>query len=89
MGIDETIRQTEAIVRFTEEVDRRLAEFGVNGAAELVAMYQQLARGMGVIDLAELERALHEIQALVARMRSLEVDLARLIALKIAFEVPH
>jgi hypothetical protein len=89
MEIDETIRQTEAVVRFAEEVDRRLAEFGVNGAAELVAMYQQLARGVGVIDLAELERALHEIQALLARMRSLEADLARLIALKIAFEVPH
>ncbi len=89
MGIDETIRQTEAIVRFAEEVDRRLAEFGVNGAAELVGLYQQLAEGVRAIDLAELERALHEIDALVARMQSLAGDLGRLIALKHAFEVQH
>lgn len=89
MGIDETIRQTEAVVRFAEEVDRRLAEFGVDGAAELVALYQQLARGVRAIDLAELEQALHEIDSLMARMQSLAADLGRLIALKNAFEVQH
>jgi len=89
MGIDETIRQTEAIVRFAEEVDRRLAEFGVSGAAELVALYQQLASGVRAIELEELERALHEIDSLVARMQSLAADLGRLVTLKKAFEVQH
>lgn len=89
MRVDETVQQAEALVRFVQEVDRRLAEFGVNGAAELVSLYRQLADALARIELAEIDWALREVASLVDRLRTLEGELGHLVALKAAFEVRH
>jgi len=89
MRVDETIQQAEAIVRFAQEVDRRLAEHGVNGASEVVTLYRQLADAMARIEIAELEWAFREIAGLVQRLRTLEDELGHLLALKAAFEARH
>ena len=61
MRVDETIQQAEAIVRFAQEVDRRLAEFGVNGASDLVALLPSARRRpRAAIELTEIEWASRE-----------------------------
>jgi hypothetical protein len=89
MRIDESIQQAEAIFRFTQEVDRRLAECGVNGTAELLAIYRQLHDTLSRLALPELEWALEESVRLEQRLQTLGAELRHLCALKAAFEVPH
>lgn len=89
MQVDQTIQQAEAIVRFTQEVDRRLAECGIAGAGELLSLFSQLRQALGRIEGAELEWATRETARLQDRLRALGSELQHLSALKVAFEVPH
>jgi hypothetical protein len=89
MQVDQTIQQTEAIVRFTQEVDRRLAECGIAGARELLSLFGQLRQALGRIESAELDWASRETERLQERLRALGTELQHLSALKAAFEVPH
>jgi uncharacterized membrane-anchored protein len=89
MQVDETIQQTEAIVRFAQEVDRRLAEFGVNGASELVALHRQLKDALAQIEIAELDTAARDTALIVERLHALGAELTHLCTLKAAFEIPH
>lgn len=89
MRVDETIQQAEAIVRFAQEVDRRLAEFGVNGASDLVTLYRQLVDALARVELTEIEWASRETAALVLRLRTLGDELEHLISLKATFEARH
>jgi hypothetical protein len=89
MHVEETIQQAEAIFRFTQEVDRRLAECGVAGSSELLAIYRQLRDALAQVPLAELEWALQEAIRLEQRLQALDGELGHLCTLKAAFEVPH
>jgi hypothetical protein len=89
MRVDETIQQAEAIFRFTQEVDRRLAECGIGGTAELLAIYRQLRDTLAQLALPELEWALEESVRLEQRLQALGAELGHLCSLKAAFEVPH
>jgi lipase chaperone LimK len=89
MRVDETIQQAEAVVRFTQEVDRRLAECGIGGAAELLAIYRQLRDTLAKLPLPELEWALEESVRLEQRLQALATEIRHLCALKAAFGVQH
>jgi hypothetical protein len=89
MQVDQTIQQAEAIFRFTQEVDRRLAECGIAGAGELLSRFAQLRQALDRIERAELERATREAARLEERLRALGTELQHLSALKTAFEAPH
>jgi hypothetical protein len=89
MQVDQTIQQAEAIFRFTQEVDRRLAECGIAGAGELLALFAQLREAVDRLDRAELEWAAHEAARLEERLRALGTELQHLSTLKTAFETPH
>lgn len=89
MQVDQTIQQAEAIVRFTQEVDRRLAECGIAGTQELLSLFAQLRQALGRIDGAELDWATRETRRLEERLRALGTELQHLSALKAAFEAPH
>lgn len=89
MQVDQTIQQAEAIVRFTQEVDRRLAECGIAGAGELLALYAQLRQAVQQIERAELDWATGETERLAQRLRALGTELQHLSALKAAFDTPH
>jgi hypothetical protein len=89
MQVDQTIQQAEAIVRFTQEVDRRLAECGIAGAGELLSRFAQLRQALGRIESAELDWAARETARLQERLRALGSELQNLSALKAAFEVQH
>jgi hypothetical protein len=89
MQVDQTIQQAEAIVRFTQEVDRRLAECGIAGTRELLSLFAQLREAVGRIEGAELEWATRETARLEERLRTLGTELKHLSALKAAFATPH
>ena len=89
MQVDQTIQQAEAIVRFTQEVDRRLAECGIAGTGELLSLFAQLRAAVGRIEGAELEWAARETARLEERLRTLGTELQHLSALKAAFATPH
>ena len=89
MQVDQTIQQAEAIVRFTQEVDRRLAECGIAGSQELLALFAQLRQAVGRIERAELDWATGETERLADRLRTLGTELRHLSTLKAAFETPH
>ncbi len=89
MQVDQTIQQAEAIVRFTQEVDRRLAECGIAGTGELLSLFAQLRDAVGRIEGAELEWAARETARLEERLRTLGTELQHLSALKAAFATPH
>ena len=89
MQVDQTIQQAEAIVRFTQEVDRRLAECGIAGTRELLSLFAQLREAIGRIEGAELEWAARETARLEERLRTLGTELQHLSALKAAFATPH
>lgn len=89
MHVDQTIQQAEAIVRFTQEVDRRLAECGIGGTDELLRMFRQLRDALARLERAELEWASQETTRLEQRLRALGTELQHLSALKAAFEIQH
>lgn len=89
MQVDQTIQQAEAIVRFTQEVDRRLAECGIAGTGELLSLFAQLRDAVARIEGAELEWAARETARLEERLRTLGTELQHLSALKAAFATPH
>jgi hypothetical protein len=89
MHVDQTIQQAEAIVRFTQEVDRRLAECGIAGTRELLSLFAQLRDAVGRIESAELDWATRETARLEERLRALGTELQHLSALKAAFATPH
>jgi hypothetical protein len=89
LQVDQTIQQMESIFRFTQEVDRRLAECGIAGSMELLTVYRQLRDALEHVPRAELEWALGESVRLEQRLQALGGELRHLCALKAAFEVPH
>lgn len=89
MQLEQTIQQAEAIFRFTQEVDRRLAECGISGTGELLALYEQITRALEGLSLPELEWATQESARLAERLREMNAELSHLGTLKAAFEVRH
>ena len=89
MQVDQTIQQAEAVFRFTQEVDRRLAECGISGTSELLAMFRQLREALARVECAELDWASQETARLEQRLQELGTELQHLRTLKAAFEIPH
>lgn len=89
MHVEQTVRQTEAILRFTEEVDRRLAEHGIAGVEDLLARYAQVERALSTVSLGELQQASTEAERLAQRLQQLGGELQHLCALKSTLEVQH
>ncbi len=89
MHVEETVRLAEAIFRFTEEVDRRLAEHGIAGVDDLLRLYGQLRQALDRVNARELEWASGEAARLARRLEEVGGELHHLSALKTALEVPH
>lgn len=87
--VDQAVQQAEAIFRFKEEVDRRLAEHGIAGMADLVRIYDQFRDALGRLEIRELDWASSEASHLSKALDRICQQLAHLSALKAALEVQH
>jgi hypothetical protein len=89
MEVDETVRQAEAILRFSEEIDRRLAEHGLTGVEDLLQTYRQLRLALERVTTPELEWACREALGLSRQLEQISGELQRLRSLKSALEMQH
>jgi len=89
MLVEQAVQRAEGILRFTEEVDRRLAEHGIAGVAELFRIYSQFREAIDRLDAGELAWATVEAERLRARLIEIHDQVTHLSALKASFEVRH
>ncbi len=89
MQVDQAVRQAEAIFRFTEEVDRRLAEHGIAGMDDLFRIHEQVRDALGRVDGRELDWASLEAGRLSTALDEIGRQLAHLSQLKESLEAPH
>ena len=87
--MEDMVRQTDQIINFTNEINRRIAEAGITGVDGLVGLYDQLRSALGKVSHQELEWAQGEVTRVLERLRRLSEELSHLAALKAALETGH
>jgi hypothetical protein len=87
--MEEMLRQTDQIINFTREVNRRIAESGISGVEGLVGLYDQLRGALAKVSGQELEWAQVEVTRVLEQLKRLSDELGHLSALKAALETGH
>ena len=87
--MDEMVRQTDQIINFTREINRRMTESGVSGVEGLVGLYDQLRGALAKVSSQEIEWAQGEVTRVLESLKRLSTELGHLAALKAALEHGH
>jgi hypothetical protein len=87
--MEEMVRQTDQLINFTREINRRIGEAGISGVNGLVTLYDQLRTALGKVSPQELEWAQGEVDRVLDSLRRLSEELKHLAALKAALETGH
>jgi hypothetical protein len=87
--MDEMVRQTDQLISFTREINRRIGESGISGVEGLVAVYDQLRNALAKVSTQEIEWAQGEVHRLLDSLKRLSDELTHLAALKSALETGH
>jgi hypothetical protein len=80
--LEEILHQAEAILRFSEDVQRRMSEVGVDGIGGVLTLYSQLRGAMDKVAQSEIEASAANLSRLVDSMQHLRDELQRVKALK-------
>jgi hypothetical protein len=83
--VEEMRRQTEDIIRYYGEIDRRVAHTGLDGIAGLLEMSHHIEFALGVVATQELEWMMSEVRGLLERLVRMDSQLQALRALKASF----
>src|SRR5262245_51400012 len=75
-------RQTEDLIRYYGELDRRVANAGMEGIAGLLMASQHVEAALGVMASQELEWMVRELRTLLERLVRMDSQLQQLRALK-------
>jgi len=87
--MEEMVRQTDQLINFTREINRRIAESGVSGVEGLVALYDQLRNALAKVSAQELDWAQGEVNRVLESLKRLSDELTHLAALKAALQTGH
>jgi hypothetical protein len=87
--MEEMVRQTDQLINFTREINRRIAESGVSGVEGLVALYDQLRNALAKVSTQELDWAQGEVNRVLESLKRLSDELNHLAALKAALQTGH
>jgi hypothetical protein len=79
---DEMRRQTEDVIRYYGELDRRVANTGMDGIAGLLTVSQHVETALSVVAPQELEWMMRELRMLLERLVRMDSQLQALRALK-------
>ena len=79
---DEMRRQTEDVIRYYGELDRRVANTGMDGIAGLLVVSQHVETALSVVAPQELEWMMRELRSLLERLVRMDSQLQELRALK-------
>lgn len=75
-------RQTEDVIRYYGELDRRVANTGMDGIAGLLTVSQHVETALSVVAPQELEWMMRELRMLLERLVRMDSQLQALRALK-------
>ncbi|HLK10497.1 MAG TPA: hypothetical protein VKW76_03890 [Candidatus Binatia bacterium] len=87
--MEEMLRQTDQIINFTRDINRRIAESGISGVEGLVGLYDQLRGALAKVSHQEIEWAQSEVGRVIDTLKQLSEELKHLAALKSALETGH
>jgi len=87
--MEDMVRQTDHLINFTREINRRIADSGISGVEGLVALYDQLRSALAKVTPQELEWAQGEVNRVLESLKRLNDELQHLSALKSALETGH
>ena len=87
--MEEMVRQTDQLINFTREINRRITESGVSGVDGLVALYDQLRNALAKVSTQELDWAQGEVNRVLESLKRLSEELAHLASLKAALQTGH
>ena len=87
--MEEMVRQTDQLINFTREINRRITESGITGIDGLVALYDQLRMALSKVSTQELDWAQGEVTRVLESLKRLSDELKHLAALKAALETGH
>ena len=87
--MEDMVRQTDHLINFTREINRRIADSGISGVEGLVALYDQLRSALAKVSPQELEWAQGEVNRVLESLKRLSDELQHLSALKSALETGH
>ncbi len=87
--MEEMVRQTDQLINFTREVNRRIADSGISGVEGMVALYDQLRGALAKVTPQELEWAQGEVTRVLETLRRLSDELSHLAALKAVLDKGH
>ena len=84
--LDQMRRQTEDIVRYYGELNRRIANAGMDGIPKLLELSTQLEMALGEIGAHELQWVADEIKRLLDELVRMDSQLQRVRELKMLLE---
>jgi polyhydroxyalkanoate synthesis regulator phasin len=87
--LEELLHRAEAIFRFSEDVQHRLSEIGVDGLGGVLRLHGQLRSATDTVARSEIETSTADVTRLVATLQNLRDELQRMKALKRTFEGVH
>ena len=87
--MEDMVRQTDQLINFTREINRRIADAGISGVDGLVALYEQLRGALSKVSPQELEWAQGEVNRVLESLRRLSDELQHLATLKSSLETGH
>jgi hypothetical protein len=87
--MEDMVRQTDQLINFTREINRRIADSGISGVDGLVALYDQLRSALAKVSPQELDWAQGEVNRVLESLRRLSDELQHLAALKASLETGH
>ena len=80
--VEDMRRQTEDIIRYYGELDRRVTHTGLDGIAGLLETSHQIESALGVVTSQEIEWMVSEVRSLLDRLVRMDGQLQALRALK-------
>lgn len=89
LEMDDVLRQAEALLRFSGEVENRMAESGLGGVTGVIERYVQLRQALDRLSQRELDWAKGEVDRLIATLNSVAEQLEQLRAIKMAIVDPN
>jgi hypothetical protein len=75
---EEMRRQTEDVVRYYAELDRRVANTGIDGITGLLTVSQHVETALAVVAPQELEWTVRELRSLLAQLVRMDSQLQEL-----------
>ena len=89
LNMDDVLRQAEALLRFSGEVENRMAESGLGGVTGVIERYVELRQALDRLSQRELDWAKGEVDRLIATLTTVAEQLEQLRSIKLAIVDPN